>query len=238
MKVNNKVITIDKKRYVMSNNEIYRNLNFIDQDFSGVKLVGAKFVNCTFINVNFSNAIMHNIIIDGCKIRKCDFSQCDISTNVHEAIFTGLNQIGKTFMMHNKLMQGLTKAHEAQNQPQHNDESFFTYINKTTIDGCIFNHTNLTGARVKEVSFMNTEIKEVNLTLANIERLIFTNSKLTKPTLHNCVIADYDVKSLGNILITRSTEGVYDYSNKHSDMKKIEIHEWTYLNKTSESLFL
>jgi uncharacterized protein YjbI with pentapeptide repeats len=146
-------------------------------DFS-VTGLGEEYENCSFTNCNFSNSNLSGIIFTECKFTGCNLSMASLAkTTFGDTAFIDCKLLGLHF------------------------EDCNQFLFTVSFDNCVLNLSSFYKLKVKNTTFKNSTLHEVDLTETDLSNAIFDNCDLRGVVFEHTILEKADFRTSYNYSI-------------------------------------
>lgn len=151
---------------------------FEKSNFSIAKFETGDYESCRFIQIDFSNANLSDINFNDCEFLSCNMSMAKISnTGFRDIVFEDCKLLGLHF------------------------ENSNPFLFKVNFERCILNISSLYTLKLKNTRFVDSSIREVDFTEADLTGSIFKNCDLSGSVFDKTILEKVDFRTSYNYSI-------------------------------------
>ncbi|MFL5763393.1 MAG: pentapeptide repeat-containing protein [Bacteroidia bacterium] len=152
--------------------------SFSSGDFQSGAFQGREYENCTFSNCDFSGVNFSGIIFSGCTFNSCNLSLIKTDkTAFRNIVFRDCKMLGIRFDLCNEF--GLS----------------FTFEN------CILNHSSFYKRKIRETTYKNVSLQEVDFSFCDLTNSVLNNCDLLNAAFSGSILEKCDLRSAYNYSI-------------------------------------
>lgn len=158
--------------------EYIENQVFEKIDFSKTHFHRGDYEHCTFIRCNFSHQDISTVRFSECIFDTCDMSLSKIvETEFQEVEFINSRLLGLQF------------------------DTCSNFLCSMSFDACILDFSSFRGLKIKNTSWKNCQLHEVNFTESDLTGSVFLNCDFTRAVFEKTILEKADLRSSRNFSI-------------------------------------
>jgi uncharacterized protein YjbI with pentapeptide repeats len=145
---------------------------FDREDFTLVSLPKGEYEGCSFVNCNFSESDLSGVQFEDCLFTDCNLSLAKLTkTAFRKVTFAGCKMLGLQFQSCNPFN--------------------FSFM----CDGCMLNHSSFYQMKLKQTTFKNTQLCEVDFGMCDLTGSIFDRCDLAGAMFEDSILEKVDFRT-------------------------------------------
>ncbi|NRH21125.1 pentapeptide repeat-containing protein [Candidatus Gracilibacteria bacterium] len=158
--------------------EYVENQIFEKVDFSKTPLLKGDYENCTFVRCSFSHSDISIIRFSECVFDTCDMSLSKITeTEFQEVQFINSRLLGLQF------------------------DTCSNFLCSMNFDGCVLDFASFQGLKIKNTTWKDCQLHEVNFTDTDLTGSVFLNCDFTRAIFEKTILEKSDFRTSNNFII-------------------------------------